>query len=132
MTTNTFTVQTKQRRDAVNLTDKINAAMRIENGVCHITAKHTTCAVTVNEGSDPNVINDVHNKLDDIIPAQDGYKHDRVDGNADAHIKASIIGFTASLPVKDGELDLGTWQSVFLLEFDGSRQRTVQITTITE
>ena len=88
--------------------------------------------MTVNEGSDPNVINDVHNKLDDIIPAQDGYKHDRVDGNADAHIKASIIGFTASLPVKDGELDLGTWQSVFLLEFDGSRQRTVQITTITE
>ena len=129
---NTFTVQTKQRQDAVNLTDTINSAIRIEDGVCHITAKHTTCAVTVNEGSDQNVLNDVHRKLDDLIPARDGYKHDRVDGNADAHIKASIIGCTASLPVTDGELDLGTWQSVFLLEFDGGRQRTVQITTITE
>jgi secondary thiamine-phosphate synthase enzyme len=125
-----FTVTTTNKNDDVNITQHVNNQITIDNGVCHITAKHTSCAITVNEGTDPAVLNDIHDRLDDLVPPRHNYDHDRVDGNADAHIKATLVGCTATLPVRDGELDLGTWQSVFLLEFDGGRQRTVQVTTI--
>lgn len=123
-----LTVTTTAREEFVNITEKINALLSaggIEAGCCTVFVSHTTAAVTVNEDADPEVMNDMLRFLQKMVPMKGGYRHS--EGNSDAHIKASLLGCSLHLIVREGSLDLGTWQGVFLAEFDGPRTRSVKV-----
>jgi len=98
---------------------------KIESGVCYIFVPHTTAGITVNENADPSVKQDILSELDKLVPWRGNYTH--LEGNAAAHIKASLLGSAEMIPVEDGDLVLGTWQGVFFAEFDGPRRREVWI-----
>jgi secondary thiamine-phosphate synthase enzyme len=97
----------------------------IRDGVCRVFVPHTTAAVTINENADPDVPRDMLASLERIVPRSDGYRH--AEGNAAAHIKASLFGASQTLFVENGRLVLGTWQSLFFCEFDGPRTRQVLV-----
>ncbi len=117
-------VSTGSRDQLVDVTGAVADEVRksgVENGICHVYVPHTTAGVTINENADPDVARDILAGLARLVPAQGDYRHD--EGNSDAHIKASLVGFSAMVPVIDGRLALGTWQGVYLCEFDGPRRR---------
>ena len=89
---------------------------------------HTTAAVTINENYDPSVKRDILDKLSELVPPNAGYAH--TEGNADSHIKSSIIGVTKFIPVMDGSIQLGRWQGIFFCEFDGPRSRRLLVGVI--
>lgn len=122
----TFQVKTAAHSCAVDITDRIDAVLKeksARNGVCLIYVPHTTAAVTINEGADKSVMDDILKILDTTVPWQGGYKH--AEGNSAAHIKAVLTGGGAQVIVDSGKLVLGAWQRIFLLEFDGPRTRKV-------
>jgi secondary thiamine-phosphate synthase enzyme len=96
-------------------------------GICTVFVPHTTAGVTINENADPSVRADILAALDRAIPGDAGYRHE--EGNAAAHMKASLVGSSASVPVEDGRLCLGTWQGIFFCEFEGPRERRIWIQT---
>lgn len=115
----------------IDITSEIKQVVRksgVMNGLCVVFVPHTTAAVTINENSDPNVVRDMLMELDKIVPYQDGYKH--MEGNSSAHIKASMMGNSQTIIIEDGRLILGVWQGIYLMEFDGSRQRKVHVKII--
>ena len=121
-----FTVRTNAKAEMIDITDRIRILLkesRIKSGVCHVFVPHTTAAVTINENADPDVPRDILMELGKIVPLNDHYRH--VEGNSAAHIKASILGASETVFIEDGELVLGTWQSIFFCEFDGPRSRRV-------
>jgi secondary thiamine-phosphate synthase enzyme len=121
-------VKTNSRTELVDITPGIQrlvAESGVRSGVCHLYVPHTTSAVTINENSDPNVGRDILRELNKVIPFEDHYGHS--EGNSAAHIKASIIGVSQTVMVEEGRLALGTWQAVFLCEFDGPRDRRVMV-----
>ncbi|NPV59677.1 MAG: YjbQ family protein [Actinobacteria bacterium] len=126
----TFEVSTSARGQMVDITAKVREAVRragVEEGVCVVYVPHTTAGVTVNESADPAVAADILEHLERLVP-RGRYRHR--EGNADAHIKASMMGFSQALPVESGDLSLGTWQGIFLCEFDGPRRRRIMVTVI--
>jgi secondary thiamine-phosphate synthase enzyme len=123
-----FTVKTNARVDMIDVTGLIRAQIRekkLKNGLCHIFVPHTTAAVTINENADPDVPRDIITILDRIVPLTGNYLH--AEGNSAAHVKASLIGASELVMVENGDLVLGTWQSVFFCEFDGPRTRKLII-----
>ncbi|MDW7739553.1 MAG: secondary thiamine-phosphate synthase enzyme YjbQ [Bacillota bacterium] len=123
-----LSVSSTQREQFINITDKINALLAaggVNEGHCTVFVSHTTAAVTINEDADPDVMSDILGFLQKMVPLRGGYRHR--EGNSDAHIKASLLGCSLHLIIREGRLDLGTWQGVFLAEFDGPRTRTVKI-----
>jgi len=98
------------------------------NGVCRLYVPHTTAGLTINENADPSVQHDILMELGKIVPLRDNYHH--LEGNAAAHIKASLVGHSATLLVEEGRLVLGTWQGIFLCEFDGPRRRRVLVKVV--
>ncbi len=125
-----FEVSTGSRNQMLDITARVREAVRgagIEDGLCQVYIPHTTAGVTVNEAADPDVAADILEHLEKLVP-RGGYRHR--EGNADAHIKASLVGFSATLPVVGGDLFLGTWQGIFLCEFDGPRRRRVRVTVL--
>jgi len=111
---------------AVDITDLVDARLReqsAENGICLIYTPHTTAGLTINEGADPNVMDDVLRTLDTLVPWRGAYKH--TEGNSAAHIKAILAGAGVQVIVDSGKLVLGAWQRIFLLEFDGPRTRNI-------
>lgn len=127
----TLEVQTSTRSELVDITDGLREAVErsgVEDGVCVVFVPHTTAAVTVNEAHDPDVARDIVAALDRLAPAGPGYRHR--EGNADAHIKAVLVGSSVRVPVADGRLLLGRWQGVFFCEFDGPRRRRIEIRVI--
>ena len=122
-------VTTDAREAFVDVTREVGAAVRaagVAEGIATVWSPHTTAAVTVNEHADPDVACDVLEALRRLVPRDGGWRH--VEGNADAHAKAVIVGPSVSIPVVDGELALGTWQGVFFCEFDGPRSRHLIVT----
>jgi secondary thiamine-phosphate synthase enzyme len=110
----------------IDITGRIRALLKeskMRSGICHVFVPHTTAAVTINENADPDVPRDILMELDKIVPLNDHYRHG--EGNSAAHIKSSLVGASEMIFVDDGELVLGTWQSVFFCEFDGPRTRKV-------
>jgi len=87
--------------------------------------RHTTAGVVVNE-AEPRLLGDLEDALDMLVP-DDGWDHDALDGNADSHVRAMLLGPSETVPVADGSPDVGTWQSVLLVECDGPRERTVDV-----
>jgi len=123
-----FDVTTHVRNELVDITDKVKDAVaqsRVGSGMCYVYVPHTTAAVTVNEAYDPDVARDITATLSKLVPHRAGYAHS--EGNSDAHIKAVMVGCCQPVPVEDGRLALGQWQGVFFCEFDGPRQRRVQV-----
>lgn len=124
-------VQSIRRTEAIEITDKIREIIKkssINKGVCIVFIPHTTAAITINEDADPSVMKDVLNQLDKLIPSSGNYSH--LEGNSNAHIKASIVGSDRKIIIENNDLKLGTWQGIFFLEFDGPRKREVLIEII--
>jgi secondary thiamine-phosphate synthase enzyme len=121
-------ITTRQRTEFIDITSRVISALKEaggKSGVCIIYVPHTTASVTINENADPTVCKDILAGLERIAPHKGEYRHR--EGNADAHIKASIVGSSVMVMVEKGELQMGTWQGIFLCEFDGPRSRRVWI-----
>jgi len=129
----TLTVSTskpQETRDVTAEVRRIVAASGVRQGLCHVMVLHATAALVVNENDDPNIGVDLLTALDRAIPEHAGWLHDRVDNNAHAHIKAALLGPSETLAIEDGDLRLGTWQGLVLVELDGprrSRRISVQV-----
>ena len=123
-----FSINTRSSTEMVNITTQVQNEMgkaEIKNGICTVFVPHTTAGITINEGADPDVADDMIMELNKIVPLQDGYKH--AEGNSAAHLKTSFFGSSVQIPVENGRLSLGTWQAIFICEFDGPRNRRVVV-----
>ncbi|NQT95042.1 MAG: YjbQ family protein [Candidatus Omnitrophica bacterium] len=121
-----FGVQTKDLAELIDITAEVQEhlkASKIKDGICVIYIPHTTASVCINENADPSVKSDINDTLDKLIPRDGSYSHS--EGNADAHVKASIIGSSRVVLIESGKLLLGTWQGIYFCEFDGPRKRKV-------
>ncbi len=120
-------VKTSKRVEALNITDQVVNVIKGHTGkILHVYTPHTTCAVTINEDADPDVMADIIDALERLAPPGHPYRHR--EGNSDAHIKALLVGSSVTIPLSGGTPALGTWQGVFLMEFDGPRERRVLVT----
>ncbi len=127
----TFQVRTSTQTELVDITRSVQEAVKktgVKDGICLVFVPHTTAAVTINENADPSVVHDLVMELNKIVPFEDRYRH--TEGNAPAHIKASLIGCSEIIMVESGTLVLGTWQGIFFCEFDGPRNRKVHVTAM--
>ena len=124
-------METDARTQVIDVTDDVRDAVPDDaTGVCTVFVRHTTAGVIVNE-NEPKLVGDIESFLDDLVP-EDGHAHDALDGNADSHLRATLVGSDVSIPVEDGELTLGTWQSVLFVECDGPRSREFVVETVGE
>ena len=105
-------------------------ASGIRNGVVQLFVPHTTAGITINENADPDVVDDMELILERAVPWEGGYAH--AEGNAAAHVKASMMGFSEMVFIREGQLQFGTWQSIYFCEFDGPRRRCVWVSIIGE
>lgn len=124
-------VRSKARTEFIDITEKIQDVIKeegISSGICHIFVPHTTAGITINEGADPSVQRDIQSSLSSLVPFEADYHHR--EGNADAHIKSTIVGVSKSVFIDEGRLLLGTWQAIYFCEFDGPRHRRVAIKII--
>ena len=123
-----FTVSTDSRLSVVDVTDRVASALPADGaGTAAVHVDHTTAGVTVNE-AEPRLLGDFETALSELV-SDDGWDHDALDNNADAHVRAMLVGPSVTVPVRGGHPDLGTWQSVLLVECDGPRTRTVRVLT---
>ncbi len=127
-------LKTNNRVELIDITDMVQKAVKdsaVEDGLCVISTKHTTTSIIVNE-NESGLRSDILSLLERFIPADADYSHNRIDNNADAHLKAVLLGSSESIPIHGGKLLLGTWQSVFFAEFDGPRSRSFEITVLSQ
>lgn len=125
-------VKTSKRVEVIDITSRVKDEVKkagVEDGIAVVYTKHTTTAITINEG-ESGLKEDVLDAVEKVIPQGAGYRHDRIDNNADSHLRAMFIGNSVTIPVVSGSLDLGTWQSILFIEFDGPRSRRVGIKTV--
>jgi secondary thiamine-phosphate synthase enzyme len=122
-------VRTSSRIEARDITEEVARVLHGREGrVVHLYTPHTTCGLAINENADPEVMRDVIEALGKIVPQNHPYRHR--EGNADSHIKSILTGSSVMVPLDSGSMRLGTWQGVFLMEFDGPRERTVVVTVL--
>ena len=117
-------ISTQKRSQMLDITVQVQAEVKkqdIKQGLCILYCPHTTAGVTINENADPSVRQDILAQLEKLVPLRGDYSH--LEGNADAHIKASIMGSSVTVIIEESRLKLGTWQGIFFCEFDGPRQR---------
>ena len=130
--TSSLQINTDKNFEIIDITSKINGLIDIDNGIVSIFSKHSTSAIVVNE-NESGLLNDLEFALDNLIEDKFSYQHDRIDNNARSHLKSFLLSSSECLPIKNGKLDLGTWQSVFFIELDGPRHnRTVTLTMVGE
>jgi secondary thiamine-phosphate synthase enzyme len=123
-----FSVKTERRTQLLDVTAGVARLVRdsgVQQGICHLYVPHTTAGVTINENADPDVALDIEKALDRIAPEKADYRH--AEGNADSHVKAALVGSSATVFVSGGQLELGRWQGIFLCEFDGPRTRKLRV-----
>jgi secondary thiamine-phosphate synthase enzyme len=128
---NKVNVRTSKTQQFINITNQIEKAVAdsgVADGIAVIFVPHTTAGVTINENSDPDVVFDIINSLEKTYPEQGRYTH--FEGNSHAHIKASLMGSSATVIIEKGHLKLGRWQGIYFCEFDGPRNREVYIKII--
>jgi len=126
-------VKTDRRTQFVDVTtqvQKVVAASGVASGICYLYVPHTTAAITINECADPDVARDVEGALDRLVPATWPYRHG--EGNSDSHVKAVLVGASQIVHVEAGKLVLGRWQGVFFCEFDGPRDRRLQVMVLAD
>jgi secondary thiamine-phosphate synthase enzyme len=121
-----LTVSTDAKLSVYDITDAVESATAdTATGTVTVFSQHTTAAITVNE-AESNLLADFEDALADLVP-DTGWQHDRLDGNADSHVRSLLLGPEVTIPVEEGDLQLGTWQSILLVECDGPRTRTVVV-----
>ncbi|RPJ41818.1 MAG: YjbQ family protein [Candidatus Latescibacterota bacterium] len=126
MKRSSFAVRTSRRIETVDITREIEERLPEDgDGICLVWSPHTTTAIAVNEGADPDVKADIEATLAKLFPHAGPYRH--AEGNSDAHLKSVLIGPSETIPFEGGRLRLGRWQAVFLCEFDGPRSRTIEV-----
>jgi secondary thiamine-phosphate synthase enzyme len=126
-----YTIKSSKRVEFIDITDLVFQSLResrVSHGVLNVFVPHTTAGATINENSDPSVVEDIINWLGRLVPTSEEFKH--LEGNSDAHIKATLVGSSVNIPFSDSELNLGIWQAVYFCEFDGPRKRNVVISVI--
>ena len=126
--TRILTIRTSRQTELKDVTDGIEAAVRdsgCANGTCLLYVPHTTAGILINEGDDPAVARDIEEAFDRLVPRDAAYKH--AEGNADSHIKAALVGSSASVWIENGRLSLGRCQAIFFAEFDGPRTRELRV-----
>lgn len=124
----TIEVRTSRRAQLLDVTQQVADAVKragASDGVCHVFVPHTTAGVTINEGADPDVARDIEAHLARMVPKDGDFAHG--EGNSDSHIKTALIGPACTAPVRGGRLALGTWQAIFLCEWDGPRTRKIEV-----
>ena len=123
-----FNISTSKRCQLIDITSEVESILaqeKIKDGICTVFVPHTTAGITINENADPSVQNDILSALNKAIPLQDNYSH--TEGNSAAHIKASLLGSSVNVLIKNATLQLGTWQGIYFAEFDGPRSRKVWV-----
>jgi secondary thiamine-phosphate synthase enzyme len=123
-----LSVSSNRRVEMIDITEDVSRAvekMGVRNGIGCVYVPHTTAGVTINESADPSVAEDIQASLERLVPSSARYRH--LEGNADAHVKASVVGSSISVIVEAGKLKLGTWQGIFFCEFDGPRKRKAYV-----
>ncbi len=125
-------IRTTARVDIVDVTDAVEDALPdgTETGLCTIFVPHTTAGVLVNE-NEPRLVSDFESLLERLVPSGEEYEHDAIDDNAAAHLRASILGESVTVPIADGALTLGTWQSILFVDCDGPRDRRLRVSVTT-
>lgn len=121
-----LSIKTTHKEEFIDITERVEQVIRdrkIKKGICFLFVPHTTCGLTINENADPSVRADILNKLSEIVPERGHYQH--LEGNAPAHIKSVITGISLTIFIENSSLLLGTWQGIYLCEFDGPRTRQV-------
>ncbi len=121
-------VKSKTRNEFIDITEIVQEIIKeagIKDGLCCLYVPHTTAGITINEGADASVQRDIINNLSRLVPYDMNYAHR--EGNADAHIKSTIVGSSVNVIIEDGKLMLGTWQAIFFCEFDGPRHRRILV-----
>jgi secondary thiamine-phosphate synthase enzyme len=138
-----LTLATRKEKECIDLTEQVREVLRksgVERGLCQVYSLHSTAAIIVNENADPNIGVDLVNALVDLVnalnqtfPQKNDWLHDRIDDNAQSHILASILGPSETIPVEGGELLLGTWQTILLVELDGPRpERRIAVQVLSQ
>ncbi len=125
-------VETKRKEELIDITiliEKVLEKVEIKEGIVHLFCPHTTCGLTINENADENLREDISNFLNSLV-RKGIWLHDKIDSNSDAHIKTSLIGNSLTIPFEKGKLILGTWQNLFLCEFDGPRKRKILVSVL--
>ncbi|WP_292600220.1 secondary thiamine-phosphate synthase enzyme YjbQ [Methanobrevibacter sp. UBA212] len=125
-------INTNRNFEIIDITSKINELIDVESGIISIFSRHSTSAIVVNE-NESGLLSDLEFTLNNLITDKFTYQHDRIDDNAKSHLKSFLLSSSECLPIKNGRLDLGTWQSVFFIELDGPRHgRTISLTIMGE
>ena len=125
-------IETSKRIELIDITSEIQEEImksEVSEGICIISTGHTTAGIIINE-NESGLKEDILALLKKLVPTDAGYMHDRIDNNADSHLRAMLLGASETLPVSEGKLELGTWQRIFFAEMDGPRSRTVNITLL--
>jgi secondary thiamine-phosphate synthase enzyme len=129
----TLKVKTSRRTQVIDVTAQVQQAVEkscVTSGVCYVYVPHTTAAIMINECADPDVAGDLEGAFDCLIPFEGPYRH--AEGNSDSHMKSALVGASQTIFVEDGKLGLGRWQGIFFCEFDGPRDRHLQVKVIPE
>lgn len=127
-------LSTKEHNEIVDITDKLQKIVsesNIKEGLCNVFTMHATAAIIINENYDSNLRSDIIKAINKSIPERNNYLHDRIDNNAASHIRATILGPSETIPIKDGKLQFGTWQQIAFFELDGPRtERKIVVSVI--
>ncbi|HYL83171.1 MAG TPA: secondary thiamine-phosphate synthase enzyme YjbQ [Candidatus Angelobacter sp.] len=129
----TLIVKTDRRAQLLDVTAQVQKAVtaaKIAKGICYLYVPHTTAGITINECADPDVARDVESALDRLVPKAGPYRHS--EGNSDSHVKSVLVGASQVVFVDGGKLALGRWQGIFFCEFDGPRERRLQMKVVAE
>lgn len=122
-------IQTTTRIELIDITDRVRADVKehgIKDGICVISTRHSTSSIMINE-NERGLRNDILDMLEKLVPENISYAHNQIDNNAHAHLRAVLLGMSETVPVEDGHIVLGTWQSIFFVELDGPRKRSINI-----
>ncbi|OQD58920.1 hypothetical protein MBBAR_6c00300 [Methanobrevibacter arboriphilus JCM 13429 = DSM 1125] len=129
-----ISLDTSKKTEIIDITldiQEILTKSKLNSGIINIFSKHSTSSIVINENEE-GLLYDFESILNKIIPKNNSYKHDFIDNNADSHIKSLFLGSSETIPFSNNDLSIGTWQSVFFVEFDGPRTRKVELTVIGE
>jgi secondary thiamine-phosphate synthase enzyme len=127
-------LRTKESTELIDITDEVKRIVRargVDSGICVVFTRHTTTGIIINE-NETGLMSDILRMLDELVPRGKGYLHDRIDSNAHAHLRAVLLGSSVTIPIENGSMTLGTWQSIIFVECDGPRQREVFVQIVAE
>ncbi|UCE19131.1 MAG: YjbQ family protein [Gemmatimonadota bacterium] len=129
-----LSVPSRKRVELLSMTSQVGSVVsesKIKTGICLLFSPHTTTAIFTNE-NESNLLADIEEALEKLIPVGGSYRHNRIDSNSDAHLRGILVSNSLTVPIEGGSLALGTWQTIFFADFDGPRHRRVKVTVVGE